>query len=309
MGDPFRQLEAAYAQQKVARGEDTGPVSRLLSGISILVVVYLAVQLVRDHRYLVLVLLAAAFTRFSVWVLIGVAIYFAVTAYWMGVALLAVYFVVAWLAVWVGMRHIRHLLHSGGATVDPLEGAPDVVIAVFVLMASFASALLTHGLFSGILWALVVLIGLYLAGRLYARLGKPWRRLHFSLLYRYAGLAGRAVGLAQIKQEEFDPKPVLVALVKSAYPNIDDQEAQAIVDTAGQKLTTFADRMWLEQRFRAHGSSERVGPVMEKLAAAMHDPKEIGLFVRCVVAEIIGREYGEHERQEYIYALVTGAAD
>lgn len=312
MSEFFKRMENEIALEKMGRGEGTGPISRILSGVNLLTLVYLMVYLFKDQQYVPLgILLILGFTRFGHWVSIGFLVYFIITKYWIGTALVLLYGGIGWLSVWFGVRNIKRNLYSGRSTVDPFEGSP-ILLPVFIFqLIFFALALLTSNILSAIFWALFGLVILYETGFFYHRLRAPWCRLHFPLMVRYAGIAGYKVAEAKSTAKDFHIKEALSTLVKSAYPYMKDDEVDSLIGSAEKKMANFSDREALNELFMKGKSSidcNKLQELMDKIEIALKNQEEKGLYIRYVIAEIIGRDYGEQERQKYIHSVITGQA-
>lgn len=313
MSDFFRRMEKEIAYEKVGRGERTGPLSRILSGINILILVFILTYLFKDHKYLPLgILLVSFFTSFGHWIGIGVIIYFIVTGYWSGAFLLSLYVITSWSWVWFGMRSIKRNLYSGRANVDPFEGMYDLLPIFIIQVLSFGIALITNGILSIVFWVIFAIVTIYEVGRYYVRLAQPWRRLHFPLMIRYSSIAGYQMGAAESTGNEFSIKQVLRSLVKTAYPYMEDDEVSSLIDSAEKKMINFSDREVLGglfQRSNLSADHNKFQELMDKIETVLKNPKEKGLLIRYVIAEIVGRDYGEQERIKYIHAVITGQAN
>lgn len=301
------------AIRKMQRGEGTGPVSRISSHISLLLLVYTAGRLIKDGLYLPLVILAVfSFTRFFTWVMLIFIVYFVFVAYIPGVILLGAYVLSAWASAWFGTRNIKRSFGAENAYVDPLEGMGDILL-VFILQAPFLLvASFTSGVISIVAWGLFILVSLFFMGRYFYRLSSPWRRLHFPLMYRYSGLAGQEMGLAQVENREFDVRAALRNLVKSVYPNWQDDEADALVNSARERMVAFKDREAFVSFLKSRNPTldpQRLNEFLQKTGDLLKRPDEKGMLVRYVIAEIVGRIHSEQERLKYLQAIFSGRAD
>ena len=309
----LKRMENEIAYKKVGRGEGTGPISRILSGINLLALVYLLVYLFKDQQYIPLIILVVlGFTRFGHWVSIGLLIYFIVAKYWVGTGLILLYGGIGWLSVWFGVRNIKRNLYSGRANIDPFEGMADLLFILIFKLILFGVALLTSGIVSIIFWVLFGFVTLFEVGRYYQRLSSPWRKLHFPLMVHYSAIAGYLVGAAKSAGKEFNIKQALHSLIKAAYRYMEDDEINLLIESAEKKINNFSDREALNKLFqRSHPSLDpnKIEELMDKIETTLRNPEEKGLRIRYAIAEIVGREYGEHERMKYIYAVFTGQAN
>ncbi|MFZ3122914.1 MAG: hypothetical protein WA104_06120 [Thermodesulfovibrionales bacterium] len=313
MSDFFKRMENGIAYEKVGRGEGTGPISRILSGINILILVFILTYLFKDHKYIPLgILLVSFFTSFGHWIGMGVIIYFVITRYWSGAFLLSLYVIISFFWVWFGMRSIKRNLYSGRASVDPFEGMHDLLPIFIIQVLSFGIALITNGILSIVFWVIFALVTIYEVGRYYVRLASPWRRIHFPLMVRYSSIAGYQMGTAERTGKEFSIKDVLHTLVKSAYPYMEDYQADSLIKSAQEKMYNFSDKEALKKLFHKSKHSiddNKLQELMDKIETALKNPQEKGLLVRYIIGEIIGKDYGEQERLKYIHAVITGQAN
>ena len=79
--------------------------------------------------------------------------------------------------------------------INPLAGMHDIklmipLFLVFLFIAIFTSATVQIAFF---IISLILL--LFLIGRLYVRLFKPWCRLHFPIMHKYSYFTGIQLGL------------------------------------------------------------------------------------------------------------------
>jgi len=308
MSNFFEKFENELAYQKMSKGEGNGPISRILSNVSILVLVFLLVTLFKAQFYWpALLLLVIGFTRFGYWVSIGLLVYFAIIQYWTGVFIMAVYGAIGWISVWYGMKNIKKNLYSGKVKVDPFEGMGDLLFLLIFQVAFFALALFTSGILSFVFWVLFGLVTLFEIGRFYHRLASPWRQLHYPLMVRYAAVAGYQSGIAQKKNKEFDMEVAINEFAKVIYPDWADEEIQKFLKTIDEKMNSFADKDNLRAFFKkinAQIEDKKIGDLLGKVQE--HFKKK---NPRWVIAEVVERDYGVDERVKYLYSIITGRAD
>jgi len=315
----LKRIENEMTYNQVSRGRGTGPISRILSGISLFILVYFLIHLLKNQQYLpfgiLLILSILSFTPFGNLFPIGVIglfIYFLIINYWVGAILILLCGAITWTSVWFGARNIKRNLYGGRAEVDPFEGMFDLLFIFILQLIFFGLALLTSSILSIIFWVLLGIITLFeIMTRYYPRLKSPWCKLHFPLMMRYSALVGHQMGATKTTDKEFDMKDVLRSLVKSAYPYWEDNEVNLLINAAEQKMANFTDREVLETIFRKNNPPidlNKLKEVMEKINAALRNPEEKGLYVRYVIGEIVGRDYGEQERLKYIHAVIAGQA-
>ncbi len=313
MTDVIKKFESEIAFQKMSKGEGTGPISRILSNVNILIIVFLLATLVKDELYIpALILVLLGFTRFGHFVIIGLGIYFLIIGYWAGVIILLLAGLVGYSSVYFGTRNIKKNLYSAKARIDPFEGMADLLPLLIVQSAFFFIALITSGVTSIIFWVLFGLVTLFEAGRFYHRLAAPWRRLHYPIMVRYAAIAGVETAVAEKENREFDVEKALHGLIKNIFPDFSDKEIQEGIDVIKDKMHKFSDRKLLEDEFRKANpniDNAKLKEVLDKIANALNDPKERGLFIRWFIAEMVERDYGKKERIKYLHAVILGRAD
>jgi len=313
MTDFIKRIEKEIAFNKMGRGKGTGPISRILSIVQLIVFVYIVIFLFKDKQYLpFIILLLLGVTKFGHWVLIGLLIYFISTQYWTGVSLVLLSQGIGFLSVWFGLRNIKKNQFSGKADIDPFEGMDDIIITLIFQLIFLVLALLTSNTLSIIFWILFGLLTVYESGRFYHRLSSPWRRLHFPLMVHYLSIAGSLLAIQEITGKEFDIQIALRTLVNKAYPYMENDEVNSILESAKKKMTNFNDKEELKlliQRKRNILDQNNLNDLLNKIETTLMSPKNNAMFVKYVIAEIIGRDYGKQERLNYIYAVLTGQAN
>jgi hypothetical protein len=162
-------------------------------------------------------------TKFGLFVMAAGLIYFLVTKYWIGVGILAVYFLASILSMQLGKRNIKRLLLSGSPMISPFESMPDLLLILVFECLFLAVALFTHEWISVVFWCLFGLIALHHVGRYWFRLHPRWSQLHQPLMVRYAASAGQEAGQAEREEREFDFFAATRSLLKSVYPRREDE--------------------------------------------------------------------------------------
>jgi|SRR3989344_2222347 len=308
MSNFLEKFENELAYQKMSKGEGTGPISRILSNVSILALVFLLVTLFKAHFYWpALLLLALGFTRFGHWVSIGLLVYFVVIQYWAGVVIMAIYGAIGWISVWYGMKNVKKNLYSGKAKVDPFEGMGDLLFLLIFQVAFFALALFTSGILAVVFWVLFGLVTLFEVSRFYYRLASPWRQLHYPLMVRYAAVAGYQAGVAQKENREFDMGVAINEFAKAIYPDCTNEEIQKFLKTIDEKMNSFADKDKLGTFFKEINTQiedKKIDDLLRKIQE--HFKKK---NPRWAIAETIERDYGVEERIKYLHSVIIGRAD
>ena len=308
MSNFFEKFENELAYQKVSKGEGTGPISRILSNVSILVLVFLLVTLFKAQFYWpALLLLVVGFTRFGHWVSIGLLIYFVIIQYWIGVFIMAIYGAIGWISVWYGMRNIKKNLYSGKVKVDPFEGMGDLLFLLIFQVVFFALALCTSGILSVVFWALFGLVTLFEVSRFYYRLASPWRQLHYPLMVRYAAVAGYQAGVSQKENKEFDMETAINEFAKVIYPDWTEEEIQKFLKAIDEKMNSFSDKDNLRVFFKKINAQIEENNINDLLGKIQEHLKKKN--PRWVIAEVVERDYGVDERVKYLYSVIAGRAD
>lgn len=108
MTDYLRREKNQIADGLMQLGADTGPLSRILSGIFVLLCIIAIVFLFVKKSYIpAVILLLVGFTRFGHFVVIGIAIYCIVIGNWVCFLILGVGMLAGHFAHTFGRRHIR----------------------------------------------------------------------------------------------------------------------------------------------------------------------------------------------------------
>lgn len=300
-------FEDKLAYLKAGKGEGTGPTSRILSNINILIVVYLLVILIKAHFYLpAILLLGLGFTRFSLLSFIGFIIYFVFIQYWEGVIAMSISGVVGWISAWTGMNNIKRNFHNNKAKVDPLEGMSDLLVVLIFQTIFFVLALITSGLLSISFWVLFTIVTLFEIARYYHYLASPWRRLYYPLMVRYAFFIGLQMSIAEKLKREVNITTALIDFMRSIYPNWTEEEVEKFLENVRIKMLKFTDRKGLIDAFKKNNPSLNLGRISKELdkfhkALKRENP-------RWVIAEIVERDYGIDERIKYLQSIITGRA-
>jgi len=312
MAGRFDAFTDAIVTQYVQRGEGTGAISKMLSGLTFPILTVLAVQMIRDQQYIPLALIAVLmWTKVGFLVMLGAAVYFIVTKYWTGLALLGGYFAVSILSVHFGKRNVKKLLFSGKPMISPFESMPDLLVILVLECLFLAVALFTGGLISLVLWSVFGLVVLYHFGRYWFRLRPRWSQIHQPLMVRYAACAGHEAGQAAREQREFSFRTATQSLLKSVYPNREDHEIEEMVENARRKMQSFSDRELIAESIRRKNSSvpdDTVASVLGKIEEYLQTDEGSKLIVPYAVAEVVESVFGLDERSDYVLAVIEGSA-
>lgn len=179
----IKKFENEIAFQKMSKGEETGPISRILSNVNILLIIFLLATLIKNELYVpALILALLGFTQFGHFVIIGLFIYFIIIGYRAGIIIFLIIGLVGYSSVYFGIKNIKKNLYTTKARIDPFEGMTDLILILILQSIFFFVALITSGITSIIFWILFGLIILFEAGRFYHRLASPWSSLHYPIM-------------------------------------------------------------------------------------------------------------------------------
>lgn len=300
--------DAAF--RRTEKGKTTGPASRLLSGLNLLLYVYILVTLFEDHQYISLVVLVIlAFTPIAPLGMVGVAIYFALSGYWEGFGLLVLSSLLGWSSVRFGVRYNEKRVQGQSALVDPFEHMPEIAQALFIQVPFFGLALLTSGILSAVFWVLFALVTGFLIMRYSFRLQSGWARLHYSLMLRSSALAGSEAARAHLHGEDFSMQSLLPQLVQSVYPAWSQEEVDALINAAHHKMVTFGDRSAIESHIRARNpliGLDELDSLMARIGDELKTDESGSRLLSWTIAEVVERQYGDVERTEYLAGLISG---
>jgi hypothetical protein len=303
----FRDFENEVAIKKMAHGDGTGPISRILSNVSILIFIFLFVTSVKAKFYWVALLLLLMFTNLGFFLTIGLFIYFIFIQYWVGVILIILYGVVGRISVSFGISNIKKNLYSRRAKVDPFEGMFDLFIYLIFQSVFMTLALLTSGILSAISWSIFGIVTFFEALRYYHRIASPWRSLHYSLMIRYAVLAGHQAGVAKTLSKGFDMNSVLIEFVKNIYPEFSQEKIELLLNSVYKKMGNFTDREGLFDIFKKDYPMldfKRINEILDKVQENLKKNNP-----RWIIAEIVENDYGIQERVKYLKAVIMGQVD
>jgi hypothetical protein len=308
--DFLSQLFEPEIQARLRRAKGTGAASWILSACVLFVAVYLLVALAARHLWIPFaILLVLSLTPLVSIGGIGLATYSFATGRWILGGLFLCQGAASVLAVWAGRKNIEGILLRGRANIEPFEGAPDLTLLTWLTLGLLAAALATRGTASLVLWIVLGLVAMMLVGRAWFRLFPRWSRLHFPLMFRYAGCAGMEAARSEAMASEFDIHSALTSLVKGCYEYMDEHDARLVVGAAELRMERFEDRAdlkaWIANR-ATQADAEKLEHLMDSIADVLAGAKGRGLLVRYAITEIVERQYGTEERLGYLVAMLRG---
>ena len=203
------------------------------------------------------------------------------------------------------MNTIKNKVSLEKAKVNPFEEMPDLLFMLIFQIIFFISAMVTAGVMSVIFWILFGLVTFFEAGRcLYMRIAAPWRRLHYPLMIRHAGIVGYLS--TQKENENFNIDLVISKFTKTIYPNWSDKKIQQFIKVINKKMNSFYDKDNL-LNFIQKGEAEIDLSNRDNLLESIYEHfKTKQIF--WIIAEVVERNYGVDERVKYLCSVLTGEA-
>lgn len=296
---------------RLQQGRGTGALSKFMSQLSIFAIIYLIVLFFEDEHYLLLALLLLfGFTRHGHWITVGLLIYCIFTNYWGAIIPILTFGLFGWLAAFFGFRNIESNLYRT-VNVDALEGMFDTVIAYYFSLILFILALITSGVLSVVVWALLIFALIYELLRVRTRTSEHWRKLHFPILIRFAKIVGYHVGFAKSRDEKAKFGDMILDFLNGLLPDWTDEDIDSLIEQAEESIEQFSDKEplleFLEQTHPS-ASSDDLEKVISNVSNILSKP-ENGMRLRYIIAELIELDYGEEEREKYVCNLLTGKID
>ena len=199
--------------------------------------------------------------------------------------------------------------------VHPLEG--DLVL--FLLSAAYLLLILpaisSGGVIGFILLFASLIVLVAIIGNLRGRLSSPWKRIHYSLLTRYAKFAGMLGGRADIQGKDCDEADFLTALLsllKSVYPDNTDESLKPPLVTALSQQAMLTSEEYLREILmhrQETSKSTQINEVIPDLQKEIAEPRDQAsgnfLRLRLVIAYLVEKKYGRNENLTYLQAVFT----
>ena len=311
MGNFFEKFEDELVLKQTSKGIGTGPISRILSGVNIFLWIYLLINLSKNGFYIpALLFVIFGWGKFSLWMGLGLIIYFGVVKYWPGFILLLLSSIVGWFSVWFGTKNVKKNLFSDKALIDPFEGMNEMTIVYPLQVIFFVLTLISSGFIAGIFWTFFVILLLYETIRIYWRLRSSWCGIHYPLMIRHA----RIVGEFFFKKKEFGTEytinDILEELLKSVYKDWSKEKIKSFISTINKKIDNLTDKQvfieYLIKQF-PNFSIEKADKLFVNFYKVLSNPKEY-LRTKMIVAEIIERDFGIQEKMKYLFAVISNQA-
>ena len=218
-------LDRFYDQlggSRVRCGHRTGGFSKILSHVSVLILVLAAVHVLRRQEWI-----AARPPRGRlvadrpVWnTALGYLIYL---RDFFGAGVLGGSLVVSWLSWWIGFRNAKREIINGATGISPFEGM-STGLGYIIQCIALATAYLTTGIISICAWVVFALAAFYAVIRYSFRLYPRWARLHYPLMFRWTRFAAQASVRHLNSGQPVDFGPELCQLAAVAFtPSMDQR--------------------------------------------------------------------------------------
>jgi len=312
MNDFFEKFQDDQALKETSKGRGTGPISRILSGVNIFLWIYLLVNLLKNGFYIpVLLFIIFGWGKFSLWMGLGLIIYFGVVKYWPGFILLLLSSVVGWFSVWFGTKNVKKNLFSNKALIDPFEGMNEMTIVFPLQIIFFIFALFSSGLIAGIFWTFFIVLLLYEAIRYYWRLRSPWCGIHYPLMIRHARIVGQFFFKKKKFGTEYTINDILEELLKSVYKSWSTEKINFFIDETNEKIDNLTDKKSFTEyllKLFPNITKEKAEKLFIEFCNIANNPKEYVLKSKMIAAEIIESDYGTQEKMKYLFAVITNKA-
>lgn len=292
------------------KGIGTGATSRIMSALCMFVFVALFAIMIQKGMYLlsVLALLIFLIKKLSGILWVGLIIYFIFTCNWVELVMVVLYIIFFSLSFYYGQNHINTKYLTAAHNVDPLEGTPDILFATYLEWISIFLGIILSGYISLTFWILLIITLIYHANKLYFRLSPGWRRLHYSIMVRYAAIIGYD---AQINNKsKSDLNILLIQLAKNVYPNWDDNKIKEYVNThVFIQAKTFKDKKDIISTLQAKGSIDisKLETFMDSFSVRLSNNEKF-LMVALFIASVVEISYGKEEKIKYLIAIMDGSA-
>jgi hypothetical protein len=194
--------------------------------------------------------------------------------------------------------------------ISPFEGM--AVTPLHILLwgtPCILAAILTSGVISIILWVLFALLVLPFLLQLPNRVAKPWRRVHYPLMYRYAQARGFEAGKAQKEGRSPDTRRAVLLLLRSVFPKKSENDLQSALATMEGKMGSHEDIRRIASLLSGNSAPlERRNEIEEQITKFIATSQGRDTLVLYVIAEIVERKYGVEERARYLLAAFQGRA-
>lgn len=160
-------------------------------------------------------------------------------------------------------------------------------------------------------WIAVAALGGWKALRWRFYKGRPWRKIHYSMMRTYAASAGQENGLAERDGRSFDVKRALRKMLEASVGEWPSEKIDACLNAVERSVGDFGeDREILAREIKSRHPKVSDDAVIQVLQRAEEQwrPDNVRLWVELTISEVIRDLYGADQRAEYLYSLLTGEA-
>jgi hypothetical protein len=296
-----------YAEQ----GYGTGGVSKILSGLSFLVLSFLCAYLFNDKLYIPLIILAVlSWNRYGYIIIVGILGYFIFAKYWIGIGLILLYWFIGITSIQIGKRNVKKLIFEQKPIINPFDGQGFILIFAVLQCLFCLGAMITHGIIMIILWVLFGIITIFLVQTYILRLFPKWRSIHYPLMIRYARVAAKETVESEAEHRQYDFLKATQLLMQTVYQR-DEEKSKQLILKAYERMKNFSDRELLEKYCYKKNPSVNPLKLTEFLDAInknlnFSDKNKSIIFYG--IAEVVEDIYGCNERIKYLWAYFIGEA-
>lgn len=200
--------------------------------------------------------------------------------------------------------------------INPLEGNPILKSAIYILIVLLILAIFTGGVIKILFFIIAFLVAFFIFGNLWGRLSANWRKLHFPLMVRYATFLGFAQEISEREGKELDVDLALKFLLQSVFPKVGEGQIEKLSqEILSKEAENLKNEKFLEKIFRRKNpelSGEKLNSFVYKMENLIINPPDEAtanyLRVRSLIAFLVEKKYGEKEKLEYLFAVLTNRA-
>jgi hypothetical protein len=136
---------------------------------------------------------------------------------------------------------------------------------------------------------------------------RPWRRLHYPLMRRYAGASGFEMGQAEREGRPFDVRRALVTMVSQVEGcSLTDATSRVRGDLESGLLP--ADAAWISRKLGSQRPDPKWSHLNVDALRHHYSQDDNAVKVRLGIAGAISRQLGADDRAEYLLEAAKGNA-
>lgn len=300
------------AMRAVDRAEQTGPLSKILSHVGILLFVLILAHTLSNGEWpaMVLIVLGVVPLRFIPELAWGGAFAYLVWAGdYLGVTILASLAASCIASRLSGFLNAKREITEGRSGISPFEGMSSG-LSLIIQVISLPAAYFSTGIVSIVLWLTFAGSLFYSTVRYSYRLFPKWARLHYPLMRRWSRHAAR-LAACKLSGGVPDISAELYEFVKSVYPHFGLENAKQIVDAAENDRQQFTDFQLMKNFYFAKNPSvdaSKLEAFTSELANSVKKSDDISLRLAYVIASVVENDFGLDERVSYLDAALFGKA-